>query len=137
MTNTAINNKKYGFNAEAELLQYLRGFGYKAERLHLVGTEDEGDLFVPYSNLDQGGDEYYLDVLIQVKTFSIRSAKGEERPFSPTKLKNWLRDLDAQRAHYAAHRGLSELPDGVLVVKPKNWSWDDALVIRRLKDWVE
>ena len=134
MANTAVNNKRYGFNAEAELLQYLRDHNCRAERLHLVGTEDEGDLFVTFSGV-ANGDEWYQDTIIQLKTYATRTAKGAERPLSHAKVKGWWKDLDQQREHYRAHRGLEEPPAGILVVKPRGASWDDAMVIQRLSGW--
>ena len=94
--NTAVNNKRFGFNAEAELLQYFRDHGLISERLHLAGTEDEGDLIVQLT--------YSSPIVVQLKTFAARTTKGEDRP----------------------------LP----VSKVKGQSWDDALIIRRLGDWV-
>jgi hypothetical protein len=132
MTNTARNNRKYGFNAENELLQFLRDHGIEAERLHLTGKEDEGDFVAEYNNFLG-----HRALIIQLKTFAARSAAGKDRPLSPTGVRNWLKALDAQREHYRAHRGLSELPDGMLIVKVKNTSWDDAFVISRLGEWVD
>ena len=132
MTNTAINNKTYGFRAEAELLQYFRDHLFDAERLHLTGTEDEGDLTVrPDLIFGISGDP----IIVQLKTFSSRSKAGAERPLTPGRVKAWLAALDSQRAAYAAHRGLDEVPAGVLIVKFKNTSWDDALVIQTLGRW--
>jgi hypothetical protein len=128
-SNTAINNKKFGFNAENELLQYLRDSGRLTERLYLTGKEDEGDLitYIPFG-LDP--------VIIQLKTFAARTAKGQDRPLPVSKVKGWWRDLKAQREAYRAHRGLTEAPEGILVVKVKGQSWDDAMIIQRLGDWV-
>jgi hypothetical protein len=128
MTNTALNNKRFGFNAEAELLQYFRDHGLISERLHLAGTEDEGDLTVQLS--------YSSPIVVQLKTFAARSAKGEDRPLPVSKVKGWWKDLKAQREAYRAHRDLRMAPPGLLVVKVKGQSWDDAMVIRRLGDWV-
>ena len=128
MTNTAINNKTYGFRAEAELLQYLRDHGFKdVERLHLAGTEDEGDLVAKL---------FGATVLVQLKTFTSRSKSGAERPLTPGRVKAWQAALEAQVAAYAAHRNLpvSHIA-GVLIVKFKNTSWDDALVIQTLGRW--
>lgn len=126
--NTAVNNKKYGFNAEAELLTYFRDHGFATERLHLAGTEDEGDLTVV-------GYPFITTTVVQLKTFAPRSRDGSERSLSPGKVKAWWRDLKAQREAYRAHRGLSETPGGILVVKVKGQSWDDAMIIQRLGDW--
>src|ERR1700684_1861929 len=114
-TNTAINNKKYGFNAENELLQYLRGslVGWNAERLHLTGKDDEGDLIMWVNSIEEDG------YLVQLKTFAGRTAKGQDRPLPVSKVKGWWKDLRAQREAYRAHRGLSEAPEGILVVKVK------------------
>lgn len=127
---TAVNNKRYGFNAEAELLQYFRdhdAYCDGAERLHLAGAEDEGDLVI--SRLTH-------PVIVQLKTFTPRSRDGSERALSPSRVKVWWRDLKQQREHYRAHRGLPKAPHGILVVKVKGHSWDDAMVISRLGDWV-
>lgn len=134
MTNTAVNNKRYGFNAEAELVTYLRdkgGWIGAAERLHLAGTEDEGDLVLYYESNASNMES----IIVQLKTFSSRSKTGAERPLTPGRIKGWLRDLDAQREAYRAHRGLDALPGGILVVKFKGTSWDDALVINSLGRW--
>jgi hypothetical protein len=125
MANTAINNKRVGFNAEAELMTYLRGRGILAERLYLAGKEDEGDLFV------NDGHNW----IFQLKTYQARTAKGGERPLPVSKVRGWWRDLAAQREAYRAHRGLSEAPGGILVVKVKGQPWDDAMIIQRLGDW--
>jgi hypothetical protein len=131
-SNTAKRNRAYGFNAEAELLQFLRERGIEAERLYLTGKEDEGDIlaeWIPGARRDGA-------VVIQLKTWAQKSAKGEDRSLSPTGLRRWLQDLEDQRRHYAAHRGLSELPGGMLVVRFKGRSWDEALVISQLKEWL-
>ncbi len=127
MTNTASANRRFGFNAEAELLQYLRDSGRPTERLYLAGTEDEGDL-ITY-------DPDLRSTIIQLKTYSARTAKGAERPLPVSKVRGWWRDLAAQREAYRAHRGLSEAPGGILVVKVKGQPWDDAMIIQRLGDW--
>ena len=124
---TAVNNKRYGFNAEAELLQYLRDSGFKdVERLHLTGAEDEGDLVAKYLG---------ATIIIQLKTFSARSRTGAERPLTPGRVKVWQRALQGQIEAYKDHRGLSEGVSGILVVKFKGTSWADALVIKSLGDW--
>jgi hypothetical protein len=132
VTNTALNNKRYGFNAEAELLQYFRDHGLASERLHLTGTEDEGDLTVGMP----GFDFSQAQVLVQLKTYAVRTQKGAERPLSHAKVKGWWKDLKQQQENYRAHRGLLQTPSGILVVKPRGASWDDAMVIHRLGDWV-
>lgn len=133
MSNTAINNKRFGFAAESELLSFLREHGsvLGAERLYLTGKEDEGDLITDY----QWPDGSVHSAIIQLKTFAGRTKTGAERPLTPGRIKGWLRDLDAQREAYRAHRGLSEAPGGILVVKFKGTSWDDALVINSLGRW--
>jgi hypothetical protein len=133
VTNTALNNKRYGFNAEAELLQYFRDHGLASERLHLTGTEDEGDLTVTMQYMAGSLDG---QVLVQLKTYAVRTQKGAERPLSHAKVKGWWKDLKQQRENYRAHRGLRRTPGGILVVKPRGASWDDAMVIHRLGDWV-
>lgn len=135
-SNTAKRNRSYGFNAEAELLQFLRDNGINAERLYLTGKEDEGDLVAEYipGHVNRGSG--VEDVIIQLKTWAPRNAKGEDRSIGPSVIANWLRDLKEQRGHYAAHRGLSELPGGMLIVRFKGRSWEDALVISQLRDWV-
>jgi hypothetical protein len=130
MSSTAVNNKRYGFNAEAELLQWFRDSEVYAERLHLTGAEDEGDLLVWFNHPEEDG------FIVQLKTYATRTAKGAERPLSHAKVKGWWKDLDQQREHYRAHRGLEELPGGILVVKPRGASWDDAMIIQRLSGWV-
>ena len=131
-TNTALNNKRFGFNAEAELLQYFRDRGLASERLHLAGTEDEGDLTV---TLGGYADTPEAQVIVQLKTFASRTAKGEDRPLPVSKVKGWWKDLRAQREAYKSHRGLSRTPNGILVVKVKGQAWDDAMIIQRLGDW--
>jgi hypothetical protein len=128
---TASANRRFGFNAENELLQFLRerdGYFDGVERLHLTGKEDEGDLVI-VSRLTH-------PVIVQLKTFAGKTAAGAERPLTPGKVKGWLRDLDSQCEAYRAHRGLSEAPGGMLVVKFKNTSWEDALVINSLGRWL-
>jgi hypothetical protein len=129
MANTAINNKKFGFNAEAELLQYFREHDLVAERLYLTGAEDEGDLTLKLDTLEE------VNWIVQLKTYAARTLKGAERPLPVSKVRGWWRDLAAQREAYRAHRGLSEAPGGILVVKVKGQPWDDAMIIQRLGDW--
>ena len=135
-SNTARRNRSYGYSCEAELLQFLRDNDIEAERLYLTGKEDEGDLFVSRSEIDSFGVEHVVDTIIQLKTWAPKNAKGEDRSIGPSVIANWLRDLKEQRGHYAAHRGLSELPGGMLIVRFKGRSWNDALVISQLKDWI-
>lgn len=130
MTTTAVNNKRYGFNAEAELLQYLRDNGASAERLHLTGTEDEGDLFVWFNSPQEDG------FVVQLKTYAPRAKDGTPRSLAHGRVKLWWKALRDQVGFYASHRGLSEPPGGILVVRPRGSSWDDAMVIGRLADWV-
>lgn len=131
MTNTALANRTYGFRAESDLLQFLRDTdAWYAERLALTGVEDEGDLVIWVNSVEEDGH------IVQLKTFAGRSKAGAERPLTPGRIKGWLKDLDAQREAYRAHRGLPEAPEGILVVKFKNTSWEDALVINSLGRWI-
>jgi hypothetical protein len=131
-SNTALNNKHYGFAAEQQLLEYFREHGLSSERLHLAGTEDEGDLTVSLG-WAEGVPEG--QIVVQLKTFTPRHQDRTERALSPARVKGWWKDLAAQREAYRAHRGLAKTPPGMLVVKVKGQSWDDALIIHRLGDW--
>lgn len=130
-SNTAKRNKQYGFRAEAELLEFLRAnddFLDGTERLHLTGQEDEGDLVI---------SRMAHPIIVQLKTFSVRTQSGQERPLSPATIKRWLEALDAQKAAYEAHRGLEAgTVGGILVVKFKGRAWEDALVINSLGRWL-
>jgi hypothetical protein len=127
-SNTAKRNKAYGFNSEAELLQHLRDEGIRAERLHLTGKEDEGDLVMFPDN--QG------ETIIQLKTWTPRARTGQDRALLPSTLRKWMGDLEVQRKHYAEHRGLPVTPGGMLIVRVKGRGWDEALVISQLKEWL-
>lgn len=128
-SNTAKRNKTYGFNAESELLEFLRdkGFG-DVERLVLAGTEDEGDLVI------EGGTGF--DTLVQLKTFAPRTQKGADRQLTPGTISKWLKAQEEQRANYVAHRNLEYTPAMMLIVKIKGMSWEQAFVIQSLKEVV-
>lgn len=107
--------RRKGSQWENEILRELRAHGYTAERLHLTGREDEGDIvFQPHT----------LPTIIE--------AKAEKQIDLPA----YLREVELERHNYAKHRGLERVPDGVVVVKARGKSTLDAYVVQSFRQWL-
>lgn len=97
MASTQAKAKRKGAEFEVAVMEYLRGNGFdSAERLARAGRNDEGDVFV------MDGHPTILE------------CKAEAR----LDLSGYLRELEAERRHYADARGLPvEDVTGLVVIK--------------------
>lgn len=125
--NTAKTNKTYGFHAEAELLGFLRDHGFVVERLVLAGDEDEGDFTLTVNNMLH---------IVQLKTYTPRTRTGDERSPSMAQVQRWLKALKEQQKNYTTHRKLQSTPGGLLILRAKGTSWQDALIVQSMGNWM-
>lgn len=112
----SAKNKRKGAKFETDVLKWLRKKGYTAERLHLAGAKDEGDLVVYVA-----GTPYLFECKATIKL----------------DLPQFWRELQTEVLNYAEARGLNVGPIGYVVVKRRNGSIDDAWVIQSLQQWSE
>ena len=110
----SAKNKRKGAKFEIDVMKWFRSKGYKAERLRLSGTKDEGDLII-YA----AGVPYLLECKATVKL----------------DLPQFWRELQTEVLNYAEARGLNAGPIGYVVVKRRHGSIDDAWVIQSLDQW--
>jgi len=109
-------NKRKGSKFEIDVLKWFRGKGYKAERLRLAGSKDEGDLVVYVAGTP------YL--------FECKATKKIDLP-------QFWRELQAEVINYASARNMGASPIGYVLVKRRNGSIEDGWVIQTLKQWSE
>ena len=89
-------NQKKGSAFETGLVKGLREMGYDAERLHLAGAEDEGDLVVRWPDGKR--------LVVEAKSGALH----------PTQ---FLKELSVEVEHYKAHRSLTSGVIGTVVCK--------------------
>lgn len=105
-------NKRRGSAWELDVLRYVRSLGLKAERLHLAGRDDEGDVAV-----EDVGIVYVLECK--------NAAKID--------LAGWCGEATREAANYAKARGLkAEDVLGVVVIKRRNHGVERAYVVSEL-----
>lgn len=115
---TRKSHKQRGANFESALRDWLREEGLKAERLARTGKEDEGDVYVEnFRN---------CPIIIEAKA---PGASGR------IDLAGWLKEAEVEAANYAKHRGIKHKVPGIVVIKARGKSIDDAYVVIRLKDY--
>jgi hypothetical protein len=115
---TRKSHKQRGANFESALRDWLREEGLKAERLARTGKEDEGDVYVEnFRN---------CPIIIEAKA---PGANGR------IDLAGWLKEAEVEAANYAKHRNIEHKVPGIVVIKARGKSIDDAYVVIRLKDY--
>jgi len=115
---TRKSHKQRGANFESALRDWFREEGMKAERLARTGKEDEGDVYV--ENLRN------CPIIIEAK------APGAGNRID---LAGWVKEAEVEAANYAKHRGIEHKVPGLVVIKARGKSIDDAYVVIRLKDY--
>lgn len=115
-----MTNRK-GPRFERELLDYLRGERYDAERLRLTGTEDEGDLairlgFVVSNSIDR--------IIIEAKNVARMDLAG------------WVAEAETEAENYAAHRNLATAPGFIVVHKRKGKGVAKSYVTTTLEEYL-
>lgn len=117
MTSSA---KRAGAQFETDVLHYLREKGFDAERLAKAGSLDEGDIVFR--------DD--ADVLV-VMELKVRRDKNTQ-----LSLGSYLGEAASEADHYAAARGLADVPLPAVLIKRSNKPLDESFVVLRLKDFV-
>lgn len=116
-TKRARSSKRKGSAFESALVTTLREHGLEAERLHLNGKEDEGDLVVR----DQWGK-------------LIVEAKNEAKIDLARYIKEALEEAD----NYTRHRGIDRQEvTGVAIVKARGKSILDSYVVLTLAEFFD
>lgn len=116
-TKRARSSKRKGSTFESALVTTLREHGLEAERLHLNGKEDEGDLVVR----DQWGK-------------LIVEAKNEAKIDLARYIKEALEEAD----NYTRHRGMDRQEvTGVAIVKARGKSILDSYVVTTLREFLD
>jgi hypothetical protein len=108
-------NKRKGAQWETDLVKYLRGRKFEAERLARTGRNDEGDVF-----LETGTHCFVVE------------AKNAAR----IDLAGWSKEADVEATNYAKHREQSPhafFP--VVVIKRRNSGTEKAYVVMSLENF--
>lgn len=115
MASSPAANKRRGAQWEIDIVKALRDEGYDAERLHLNGAEDEGDVIV------RRGGRY---VTVEAKNASLK----------PTE---FLRQAELEAGHFARHRGLDEeLVHPVVFVKRARQGVGEGLALLTINEYL-
>lgn len=101
---------------ESTLTEWFRDFGFEADRLHLSGAQDEGDILLR--------DSPNVRYVIEAK---------REKGFRPAE---WIKQAEVEATNYAAHRGLLLPPSYAVISARRNHSPGQAYVITTLAEWV-
>lgn len=113
----ANKSGRIGSEWESRLLGWFRGRPkWRAERLHLAGVNDEGDLVV----YDPWGDDPW-----------IVEAKAERQ----MNLSAYVREAEVEAANYARARGMRRVPNWIVVVKRRNQPINKAYVVCTLEEF--
>lgn len=112
-----------GKKFESDLTRYLRDSNCEAERLHLAGAQDEGDiaLWVPRGHLHVPAGPFILEA-------------KRTKAFTPA---DWVKQAEVEAANYAKHRG--KVPSSVhwaVVAARRNQPIGKAYVITTLDEWL-
>ena len=115
---TRKSHKQRGATLETALRDWFRSMGMKAERLARTGKEDEGDVYVEnFKN---------CPIIIEAK------APGAGNRID---LSGWIKEAEVEANNYGKHRNLKHKVPGIVVIKARGKSIDDAYVVIRLKDY--
>lgn len=112
---TPQSHKRRGKSFETDLVKWLRERGYKAERLALAGSKDEGDVVVI-------NDDFF--VVLEAK------APGQD---GKTNLSGWIKEAEVEASNYAKARGIpAEKVHYLVVIKARGKGIEDAYVVSKL-----
>ena len=115
---TRRSHRRRGASFETDVTEYLRDLGLTAERLHLAGRLDEGDVSV--------ASKYGFEVL-ECK------APGVDGKINLT---GWVREAHLEAGHYAAARRLDPLTvNGLVVIKARSKPIREAFVVTTLESY--
>lgn len=109
-------NKRRGSQWELDVLRYVRSLGLKAERLHLAGKDDEGDVAVEDTGI--------------VYVFECKNTARLD-------LAGWVEEARVEASNYAKARGLNRddvLP--VVVIKRRNHGVERAYCVTELSEFL-
>ena len=112
MTDTAARNKRNkrkGADWEADLRDGFREEGRDIERLHLNGSDDEGDLVIRTA----------------IGNYLVIEAKNAK--FEPS---TFIKEMEVEVENFRKNRGLDpERVEGVVIVKRRGHNWRRAYVL--------
>lgn len=120
-----------GRKFESDIVKYLRANEFKAERLHLSGRFDEGDLWFE-------GAEYMVptgDRTIDLRERLVVVEAKRTKAFTPAQ---WVAEAQAEAANFAKARGLGpeDAPFWGVVAARRNHGIKDAYVITTMSEWL-
>ena len=104
-------NKTKGATFETDVIKWLRKVGVLAERLTKAGSKDEVDMVAVIA-----GKTYILEL----------------KNRATLSLPQFWREAQVEALNYAKARGIGEVPLHYVIVKRRNASIDQALVIQDL-----
>jgi len=111
-------NKRKGADWEADLVEWFRDNNCRADRLHLSGKEDEGDLYVESHHPIVVPSEFIV----------------EAKNVQAIDLAGFIRELEAERANYAKHRKWLHPINGYVIIKRRGKPVEDSYVVTTLKE---
>ena len=115
MASSPAANKARGARWEIDITKGLREQGYDAERVHLNGAEDEGDVTV------RKGGRYFI---VEAKNAALK----------PTE---FLRQASLEAEHFASHRSLDRgLVHPVVFVKRARLPFDQGLALLTIEEYL-
>ena len=109
-------NKRRGADFETDLVNEFRQRGLVADRLHLSGKDDEGDIYVR----SQLGD---LEFIVEAKNVQTLDLAG------------FVKELRAERENYAKHRDWLAPIDGYVIIKRRGKPVEESYVVTTVKDF--
>jgi len=112
----SAKNKAKGSLFETSILKWLRRKGVTAERLRLVGKDDEGDIVCMVA-----GQPYIFELKATVKM----------------DLPQFWREACVEAANYAKARNLDAVPPAYVIVKRRMAGLDQSWVIQDLNQWLK
>ena len=108
-------NRRAGAEWQSRLLRCFRALGFNTERIPLVGTKDEGDLFI------YRPDGTYL--LIEAKAGSLKTAE-------------FIKQMEVEKKHFCSARDLDpNKVDAVCIVKRRSSDWTKAYVLTTVEEY--
>jgi hypothetical protein len=108
-------NKIKGAAFEIDVMKWFRSLGFKAERLRLAGSEDEGDV-----------------VVVVAGTTYLFECKNTAR----LELDEFWRQIEVESKNYAKQRDM-DIPLHYVLWKRKRKGINKTWVIQELEQWLE
>jgi len=107
--------KRKGAQFEVGVRDYLRSLGLDAERLHLAGAKDEGDIVVKI-----GGVPFILEC----------------KATQAADLSGWVKEAEIEAGHYAAARNIEPVHFAALW-KRRMYPISKSYIIVPVDEWLE